>query len=146
MTMDVSDPLAERVAAAEARLSAMAPGYVNRVRQAAGRLEPRDALGTDARATLVTVDELSVLDLDAPTTSQTRTAQLIKTAVKRLVSWYLAYIGQQLSGFGRVIGHLAAILLDRTERLEHGVADLEARVARLSERVDRLEQGGTGQG
>lgn len=144
MTIDVTTPPPERLASAEARLGAIAPGYLARIRDVAGRLAVRDPHGDDARAALDALDELAVIDVDAPTASRVRAARLVKEAVKRLVAWYLRYFGRQLTAFGQGVSNVGAILIDRTERLEGATSDLEAKVAHLAERVDRLEQGGPG--
>jgi hypothetical protein len=143
---DTTPPSTVRLIAAEERLSAVAPGYLFRTRQAARRLGVSDVAGTDARAALAAVDELAVIDLDVPTRSQMRVGRMVKVAVKRLVGWYLGYFGRQVSSLGQAVSHLGAILVDRTEQLEKGTSDLEAEVARLSERVARLEHLPPGRG
>jgi hypothetical protein len=139
------DLSAQRLAAAEARLATIAPGFLDRVREAAGRLGLRDVDSTDARAALLAVDDLASIDLDVPTGSRLPVVPIIKKAVKRLVGWYLFYFGRQLSAFGQAVTNLGGILIDRTERLEATTGILQADVARLSDRVADLEHRVTGQ-
>lgn len=117
-----------------------APGYLDRVRQAAKRLALREADSTDARAVLAAVEDLSEIDLDPPTASRLPLVPIVKKAVKRLVGWYLQYFGRQLSAFGQAVTNLGGMLLDRTDRLEGVAGALQADVARLAERVDDLER------
>jgi hypothetical protein len=133
-----------RLEAAEARLAAIAPGFLDRVRQVADRLALRDADANDARAALVAVDDLAVIDIDAPTVSRLPLVPVVKKAVKRLIAWYLFYFGRQLAAFGQAVSHLGGILVDRTERLEEVTASLQADVARLADRVTQLEERGPG--
>jgi hypothetical protein len=141
MPEDLPDLSAQRVAAAETHLATIAPGFLERVRDLAGRLAPRYLDGSDARAALATVEDMAVIDLDVPTASRRPLAPLVKKAIKRLISWYLSYVGRQLSGFGQAVAHLGGILVDRTEQLEGITASLQREVARLADRIAQLEQG-----
>src|SRR5580700_9598717 len=140
-TLDLS---AQRLEAAAARLATIAPGFLERVREAAGRLGLRDVDSTDARAALLAVEDLAVIDLDVPTGSRLPVVPIVKKAVKRLVGWYLFYFGRQLSAFGQAVTHLGGILIDRTERLEATTGALQADVTRLSDRVTALEDRAAG--
>jgi hypothetical protein len=142
--LEATDSSVSPLAKAEARLASIAPGYLDQVRRAAGRLALRDVDTTDARAALVAVDDLAVIDLDVPTGSRLPLVPIVKKAVKRLVGWYLSYFGRQLLAFGQSVTHLGGILIDRTEHLEGVAGSLQADVVRLSDRVTRLEQGGAG--
>jgi hypothetical protein len=136
------DPLAPEpsypidLAAEEIRLESVAPGYLLRVRAATDRLSQR----ASAVAALAAVEELSEIDLDAPTTSRYALVQRVKAGVKKLVWWYLRYIGEQTAAFGQAVTHLGQLILDRTERQEDRTAQLERKVAALGERVRTLEQ------
>jgi hypothetical protein len=141
MPEDRADLSAQRLAAAETQLATIAPGYLDRVRDAANRLAPRHLDGSDAYAAVVTVEDLALIDLDVPTGSRLPLGSLLKKAIKRLVGWYLSYLGRQLSGFGQGVAHLGWILVDRTDRLEGVAASLQENVAALAERVAELEQG-----
>jgi hypothetical protein len=133
-----------RVATEEARLAAVAPGYLSRVREAARRLAIRHDDGTDIRAALSAIDYLAVIDLDAPTASRIPFARLVKAAVKRLVAWYLRYFGRQLTAFGQAVANLGGILVERTEHLDEETESLKGDLAALARRVDRLEKADPG--
>ena len=135
---------AQRRAAAEVRLATLAPGFLDRVREAAGRLGLHDLDTTDARAALLAVEDLAVIDLDVPTASRLPLVPIVKKAVKRLVGWYLFYFGRQISAFGQAVTHLGGILIDRTDRLEATTGALQADVTRLSDRVTVLEDRAAG--
>jgi hypothetical protein len=130
-----------KLAAEEARLAVIAPGYLARAREVVRRLAIRDDEDTDARAALSAIGYLSVIDLDAPTASRIPLARLVKTTVKRLVAWYLRYFGRQLTAFGQAVANLGGILVDRTERLEEETTSLKGELADLAQRVDHLERG-----
>jgi hypothetical protein len=130
-----------RLLAAEERLSRLAPGYLDRVRAAAGRLAVRDLDRSDAGAAVEAVQELSVIDLEVPTASRVPAARVVKKAVKRSVAWYLDYFGRQVSAFGQSVANLSLVLLDRTERVEAANAALRSDIDRLIRRVEQLEAG-----
>lgn len=144
MSEGTLDPVDQRLAASEARLATIAPGFLDRVREAASRLGLRDVDSTDARAALLAVDDLAAIDLDVPTGSRLPLVPIVKKAVKRLIGWYLFYFGRQLAAFGQAVTHLGGILIDRTERLEATTGTLQADVARLSDRVTDLEHRAAG--
>jgi hypothetical protein len=127
--------------AAEARLTLIAPGYLRQVREAARRLGLAPSRTSDARAAVEAVEELSVIDIDIPTTSRKPIGRFAKAAVKRGISWYLRYLGAQITALGQSVAHLGTCLLDRTERLEHEAAALRADVDGLTARIDDLERG-----
>jgi hypothetical protein len=134
----------DRLLAAEARLAVISPGFLTRVRDAAGRLAVRDLDGTDTGAAVEAVGELAVIDLDVPTESRIPAARLVKRTIKRLVAWYLDYFGRQVSAFGQAVANLGLALADRTQRLEAASTALRADIDRLAERVERLENNRSG--
>jgi len=144
MPVETGGPLAGRLAAAEARLARTAPGFLDRVREAANRLAVRDTTADDLQAAMSAIDELAIIDLDVPTASRIPIAGFVKKAVKRLVGWYLGYFGRQLTAFGQAVINLGSILVERTDRLQSEAGRLRADLARLTERVERLEDGGPG--
>jgi hypothetical protein len=131
---------AARLAAAEQQLAEQSPGYLDRVRRAAAGLGVADPEADDARAALDAVDHFAVVDLDVPTGSRFPLAHLLKLLIKKLISWYLGYIGRQLTTFGQAVTNLADILVDQTESLSRANAALRSDVTELAERVERLEK------
>jgi hypothetical protein len=119
---------------------------LDRVRDAARRLGVGpSSLANDARAAVEGVAELSMIDVDVPTYSRKPVGRLAKEAIKRGLSWYLRYVGAQISALGLSVAHMGTCLLDRTERLEDQTAGLRADIARLSARLDQFERGGRDQ-
>lgn len=134
---DPSDPIG-----AAARLEQEAPGYLEHVRSAAARLAVTDREPSDIRAALLDVEDTATIDIDIPTASRQPAARFVKAAVKRLIGWYLRYVGQQITAFGQAVTRLGTTVADRTEAIEARTAELETQVADLSGRIDRLERGG----
>jgi hypothetical protein len=129
-----------RLADAAQRLEVISPGYLGRVRRASTRLRVRDPEANDVRAALDAVDDFAIVDLDVPTASRFPLAGMVKWGVKRLVGWYLGYFGRQISAFGQAVANLGVILVEDNEAQDRRTAALRAEVARLSDRVARLEQ------
>ena len=134
--------LPEDPISAAAQLEDLAPGYLAHVRSAAARLAVSDREPSDIRAALLYVGDTATIDVDIPTASRRPEARYLKSAIKRLIGWYLRYVGQQVTAFGQAVTHLGTTVADRTEAVEARTADLESRVADLAGRVDRLERGG----
>jgi hypothetical protein len=127
--------------AAARRLEIEAPGYLAKVRDAVARLGWRPLADGDARGALLEVEDLSSMDLDVPTLSRHRSLRVLKWGVKRLVGWYLRYLGQQVTALGQATARLGGALVEQTERLEGSNARLEEAVTELRSRVERLEEG-----
>lgn len=138
------DTPAEKLAAAEARLAEMAPGYLDLVRVEAERLSIPDPEIDDVRAALDAVDEFSEIDLDVPTASRFPPTRMLKAAIKRLIAWYLNYVGRQITTLGEAMANLGAILVDDSDVLRRDTRELQTQVAALTERVSRLETGQAG--
>ncbi|HWG74296.1 MAG TPA: hypothetical protein VG184_09605 [Acidimicrobiales bacterium] len=163
------DAINAAMAEAADRLEAVAPGYLERVRQATGRLAVRarpagvgghedatpdapahERRGADAggpldtgagaaRLALLAVEDAATIDVDVPVASRQRAAQPLKAGVKRLVGWYVSYLGQQVTVLGRSVTRLGAVLVERTEELDARTEAISGDVARLAERIERLE-------
>jgi hypothetical protein len=129
-----------RLEAAAGRLASAAPGYLEQVRAAARHLGIRDDETTEAGAALTAVEELAIIDLEVPTASHVPAGHLVKRAIKKAIAWYLLFVGRQVSALGFAMAHLGTVLLGRIENVERSAVALEADLARLAERVDRLEQ------
>jgi hypothetical protein len=138
MQPEIGVPRSRLDRAAE-RLASIAPGYLEQVRAAARRLGIREGETTDAGAALAAVEELAIIDLEAPTESRLPAGSLLKRMIKKSIAWYLVFIGRQISALGFGLVHLGTILLGRIETVERSAAALEADLNRLAARVDRLE-------
>lgn len=131
----------ERAATADL-LEASGPGYLDHIRRATARLSVRAGAAADARAALADVEQASRIDVDVPTASAVRAKAVAKDAAKRLVGWYLNYLGQQVTVLGQAAVRLGGVLVERTEELQAASDRLRADVDALSARVDRLERDG----
>lgn len=125
------------------RLERTAPGYLERIRRATAALAVRQGADGDARAALADVEDAATVDIDAPTASARPAGRVAKDMTKRLVGWYVGYVGRQVSVLGHATARLGALLLERTEALEAATDRLGAEVERLAARVERLERDGS---
>lgn len=123
------------------------PSYVDRVRQAVGRLAARDDDPGDAPGALLVLEDSAVIDVEVPVASTTRAGTLLKTGVRRLSGWYLRYVAEQVTLFGQATVRLGTALVDRTdqlrtaaERLEQTSGVLRHDLDGLAERVRQLEE------
>jgi hypothetical protein len=145
MSVTHPDVAASRPAAAE-RLEVMAPGYLAKVRRAAGRLSVRSQVSGDLEGLLEDVAEQAHIDVEVPTASRRRAVRLLKVAVKHLIGWYLRYLAQQVtvlgdsvSRLGRELAARADTIEARTESVGETVTALVEDVEGLRRRVGRLE-------
>jgi len=113
--------------------------YLEKVRLATKRLSYKAPAPDDLASALQSVRDVSQFDIDVPTQAHRREVEVLKTGVKRLLTWYMRYLAVQLNNFSAATTHVAEVLVSRTERLERGSGDLEARLGALEERVRRLE-------
>ena len=129
------------VAEAAARLEREAPGYLELVRRVATRLAARPGTLGDPRIALDALGAVTTVDVDVPTASRRRGVRLVKVMIRRLIGWYLRYLGDQVTVLGQATSRLGAALVERTEQLGDETARLQRDVRVLAERVDRLERG-----
>ena len=113
--------------------------YLERVRQAIRRLSHREMSPDDPAQALQVLRDVSRFDFEVPTASNRRELELVKTGVKRALSWYMRYVGVQLNNFSSAAARLGEVMVARSEKLERTATDLEVRVGALEERVRRLE-------
>ena len=137
--MSTGDP---DVAEAEARLEALAPGYLARVRSAAAALAVDAHGGAEVMAEVVAVREAAELDLDVPTASSAPAGAYAKLAIKRATSWYLRYLTVQLTVFARAVASMGESVAAQLDRLDGADAELSAGLEQLRRRVELLEGGG----
>jgi hypothetical protein len=113
--------------------------YLERIRQATRRLSYREVAPEDPRAALQVLRDVTHFDVEVPTASNRREVEVLKTGVKRLLAWYMRYLGVQLNNFAAATTRLGEMVVERGEKLEAGAGELEARLGALEERVRRLE-------
>jgi hypothetical protein len=105
--------------------------YVAKVRRATGRLAAGDVEVDDVRAALEAARAVAGFDVEAPTESPRREVRVAKTAVKRMVAWYVRYLSEQLNSFSAATLRLSETLATRVEKTETSLSELAARVEKL---------------
>ena len=125
---------------AEAERRAATPNfpaaYVSRVRAAAGRLAVTEGGGDDVRSAALLLEQQAVIDVEAPVASRTLPQRLVKQLVRKLVGWYVRFLGHQVGILGQATGRFALVVAERLDRLE---AAQNAERAALTERIVALE-------
>jgi hypothetical protein len=141
--MDSADgqQLAAEIATAARRLDRHHEPYLARIRRATSRLGYSEVAEDDLRGALLVVEDHARIDLDVPTASRRRVGTMAKRGIKRLLGWYLRYVGDQVTLLGHALVRLGSAVIEHTERLEETTGSLAAEVAALSARVDELEKG-----
>jgi hypothetical protein len=71
------------------------------------------------------VAEASFVNVDAPTASRRKGLQYVKVLLKRLLSWYLRHITEQVSVLGLMTARALAAVTTRLEEAEHRLEVLE---------------------
>jgi hypothetical protein len=113
---------------------------LDRIRAATARLAARDIDPGDPRAALALLESQVDIDVEVPTGSRLRGVTLLKRAVKRLVGWYVRYLGQQVTLAGHAVVRFGNALIEHTESLDRAVASNRHELDSLAARVDRLER------
>jgi hypothetical protein len=138
--------LADEVAAEAARLAAE-PGfpavYLARVRTAAARLGITEGGQDDVRSAALLLEQQAVIDVEVPVAARTLPQRLVKQAVRKLVGWYVRFLGHQVGILGQATARLGLVVAERLDRMEATQsaerAVLTAEVAALAARVAELE-------
>lgn len=107
---------------------------IARIRTAAGRLAASEFRPDDLRHAALLLERQATIDLQVPTASRVPGVSLVKRTIKKLMIWYLRYLGHQISSFGQATARFGVTVANRVDELEAEVADLRERVARLEER------------
>lgn len=130
-----ADVTAEIAAAASER--AAAPDFpavkLARIRSAAARLAAGEYRPDDLRHGALLLERQATIDLQVPTASRVPGVSLVKQALKKLMIWYLRYLGHQISAFGQATARFGVTVANRVESVEADLAELQARVARLEQ-------------
>ena len=140
--------MADEVRAEADRLAAE-PGfpsaYLARVRTAAARLAVTEGVQDDVRSAALLLEQQAVIDLEAPVASRTLPQRLVKQMVRKLVGWYVRFLGHQVGILGQATARFALVVAERLDRVEAAqtaeraamaseIAALQARVAELEDR------------
>ena len=138
--------MAEEVRAEAERLAAepgFPSGYLARVRSAADRLAVTEGVQEDVRSAALLLEQQAVIDVEAPVASRTLPQRLVKQVVRKLVGWYLRFLGHQVGILGQATARFALVVAERLDRLEASQtaerAAMAAEIAALQARVAELE-------
>ncbi|MEW6471871.1 MAG: hypothetical protein AB1679_06350 [Actinomycetota bacterium] len=138
--------VADEVRAEAARLasgSAFPADYVARVRAAVSRLAVTEGDRDDVRSAALLLEQQAIIDVEAPVASRTLPQRIVKVVVRKLVGWYVRFLGHQVGILGQATGRFALVVAERLDRLEAAQsaerAGMEARIAALEARVAELE-------
>jgi hypothetical protein len=127
----------EILAAAQAR-SSDDPSFpatkVERIRAAAARLAAGEFRPDDLRHGALLLERQATIDLQVPTASRVPGVSLVKRVLKKLMIWYLRFLGHQISAFGQATARFGVTVANRVDALDTDVADLRRRVEALEER------------
>lgn len=123
----------------EGRLGEADSVYVERARAAADRLSARGEGPDPLRDALADLEQILPVDVDPPAASARAGAQLVKSTVKRVARWYLAYVAGQVTAIGEATVRLGSHLADRLDELDSATKAQAARIEELDSRVRRLE-------
>ena len=138
--------LAEEVRAEAGRLAAE-PGfpsaYLAHVRMAAARLAVTEGVQDDVRSAALLLEQQAVIDVEAPVASRTLPQRLVKQMVRKVVGWYVRFLGHQVGILGQVTARFALVVAERLDRIEAAQtaerAAMAAEIAALEARVAELE-------
>jgi len=140
--------LAGEVTAEAERLAASADfpaEYLARVRTAAARLAVTEGDRDDVRSAALLLEQQAVIEVEVPVASRTLPQRLVKQVVRKLIGWYVRFLGHQVGILGQATARFALVVAERLDRLEAAqaaataaqaaeIAALEARVAELEAR------------
>jgi hypothetical protein len=117
--------------------------YLARVRTAAARLAVTEGVQDDVRSAALLLEQQAVIDVEVPVASRTLPQRLVKLAVRKLVGWYVRYLGHQVGILGQATARFALVVAERLDRIEATQtaerAAMAAEIAALQARVAELE-------
>ncbi|HEV3363980.1 MAG TPA: hypothetical protein VG795_07545, partial [Acidimicrobiia bacterium] len=116
-----------------------------RVRKAAARFAVTEGVQDDVRSAALLLEQQAVVDLEAPVAARTLPQRLVKQVVRKLVGWYVRFLGHQMGILGQATARFALVTAERLDRIEAAqsaereamtaeISALKARVAELEER------------
>lgn len=138
--------VAEEVRAETERLVAE-PGfpadYLARVRAAAARFAVTEGVRDDVRSAALLLEQQAVIEVEVPVASRTLPQRLVKQVVRKLVGWYVRFLGHQVGILGQATARFALVVaerLDRVEAAQSAATETQAaRIAALESRLAELE-------
>jgi hypothetical protein len=138
--------VADEVRAEAERLAAepgFPAGYLARVRTAAAGLAVTEGSRDDVRSTALLLEQQAVVDVDVPVASRSLPQRLVKQVVRKLIGFYVRFLGHQVGILGQATARFALVVAERLDRIEaaHSAerAAMAAELAALQARVAELE-------
>lgn len=117
--------------------------YLARVRAAAARLAVAEGDRDDVRSAALLLEQQAVIEVDVPVAGRGLPQRLVKQAVRKLIGWYVRFLGHQVGVLGQAAARLGLTVAERLDRMEaEQRAEREvmaAQIARLEARVAELE-------
>ncbi len=117
--------------------------YLARVRTAAARLAVTEGVQDDVRSAALLLEQQAVIDVEVPVASRTLPQRLVKLLVRKLVGWYVRFLGHQVGILGQATARFALVVAERLDRIEAAQtaerAAMAAEIAALEARVAELE-------
>lgn len=109
---------------------------VDRIRSAGARLAAGEFRPDDLRHAALLLERQATIDLQVPTASRVPGVSLVKRSIKKLVIWYLRYLGHQISAFGQATARFGVTVANRVDAIDDDVVELQRRVERIESRLD----------
>jgi len=138
--------VADEVRAEAERLAAdpSFPGaYLASVRTAAARLAVTQGDRDDVRSAALLLEQQAVIEVDVPVAGRALPQRLVKQVVRKLIGWYVRFLGHQVGVLGQASARFGLTVAERLDRMEaEQQAEREvmaAEIARLQARVAELE-------
>jgi hypothetical protein len=138
--------VADEVRAEAGRLAAEASfpaAYLARARTAAARLAVTEGDRDDVRSAALLLEQQAVIEVDVPVAGRALPQRLVKQVVRKLIGWYVRFLGHQVGVLGQAAARLGLTVAERLDRMEaEQKAEREvmaAEIARLQARVAELE-------
>jgi hypothetical protein len=141
-TITVADEVRAEAARLAAEPSFPAP-YLARVRTATARLAVTQGDRDDVRSAALLLEQQAVIELDVPVAGRALPQRLVKQVVRKLIGWYVRFLGHQVGVLGQASARFGLTVAERLDRMEaEQQAEREvmaAEIARLQARVAELE-------
>jgi hypothetical protein len=102
-----------------------------KIRKAAERMAASEFSPEDLRSAALLLERQATIDLQVPTASRVPGVSLLKRVIKKLIIWYLHFLGHQITAFGQATARFGVTVANRVDGVESEIADLKERVARL---------------
>lgn len=94
----------------------------------------------DLWAVLADLRAVAQVNVAVPTASRWRLGHVVKAVIRRLVGWYMHYLGAQVNDLGDAMIRFGETMVDKSVELEHRTRRHEADLTSLAGRVQRLEE------